>query len=79
MVDFEAIEYEYLDWHAFQDDDRMRELKDRVRSLPEGQKRILYLYLDLGTYTDVAKLLKCSPSSVRKTIKKVRRKLCSGT
>ena len=79
MVNFAVIEFEYLDWNASKDDDWMRELKEKIRALPEAQKRILYLYCDEGTYTGVARRLGGSPSAVRKIIKKIKEQICTET
>lgn len=71
MINYEDVEREYLS--DYDDDDRMLTIKEAIRALPQGQKALFFLYADIGTYAGVARLLKCSATTVRKSIMKTRR------
>ena len=73
MIDYEAIEREYL--MDYDDDDTMLAVKETIKNLPQGQKALFFLYCDIGTYAGVARLLHCSPTTVRKSIMKTRLKI----
>ena len=70
MIDFDVIEWEYL--LDRDDDDRMRGIKDKIKDLPLAWRRIFWLYCDEGSYMATARILKCSPTTVKKYIDKVR-------
>ena len=71
MIDYRKVELEYLSDYG--DDDRMLAIKEAIRDLPQGQKTLFFNYCDIGTYAGVARFLKCSPTTVRKSIMKTRR------
>ncbi len=71
MIDFDQIEVEYL--MDRNDDDRMREIKEKIKNLSEPVKRIFFLYCDEGSYMATARVLHCSPTTVKKYIDKVRK------
>ena len=73
MIDFGAIENEYL--MDRNDDDRMRTIKERLGNLKEAEKRIFFLYCDEGSYCGAARILKCSPTTVKKYVDSIRKKL----
>lgn len=75
MIDFNAIEEEYLTERP-SDDDRMHDLKERIRSLTEAERRILFLYSDEGSYCGTARVLRCSPTTIKKYIDRIRIKIC---
>lgn len=73
MVNFKDLmeDYKIND----EDDDLTYKLKKNLEALPTPSKNIFLLYLYYGTYTDVAKILKCSPPTCRKKINEIREEL----
>ena len=57
------------------DDDTMRALRERIRNLPLPERKIFIMYTELGTYSEVAKILKCSVPTVSKKIREIREKI----
>lgn len=75
MIDYEDIEREYLT-PKYDDDDRIREIRERMRTrLTLAERKIMIYYMELGTYTEVAKILHCSVPTVSKKIREIREKL----
>lgn len=73
--DFNAAEREYFTING-SDDDNLLEVKQSVYTeLNEAERRILVLYMDLGTYAGVAKMLGCAPNTIKNKIKNIRYKL----
>lgn len=70
------LEVEYLQVTE-EDDDQMLELKSKINGLTQPERIVFLLYAEEGTYTAVAKALKCSNPTVKKYIDKIRQKLCS--
>ena len=73
MTDFEQLYSEYEITPL--DDDEMVFYKTALKSLPEAERRIFTLYMELGTYTSVARLLKSSPPTAKKVIDNIRKKI----
>lgn len=74
-IDFKMLEDEYFGITP-QDDDYLSEVKRSVYTeLNEGERRILVLYAEYGTYAAVAKELGCSPGTIKKKISMIRYKL----
>lgn len=73
-VDYEEYEGDYLTDRP-EDDDTMLELRRRIRNLPLPERKIFIMYAELGTYSEVAKILKCSVPTVSKKIREIREKL----
>ena len=71
---YEEYEGDYLT-DSPADDDNMRELRERIRNLPLPERRIFIMYTELGTYSEVAAILKCSVPTVSKKIREIREKL----
>lgn len=57
------------------DDDRMYSLKQAVLSLPENEKRIMLLYIELGSFRDVGNILGVSQTAVWQVVKVLREKI----
>ena len=75
MIDYDEIEREYLT-PKYDDDDRIREIRERMRTrLTLAERKIMIYYMELGTYTEVAKILHCSVPTVSKKIREIREKL----
>ena len=73
--DFKAAEMEYFSIGK-DDDDELLELKNAVYSeLNEAERRILTLFLDLGTYAAVARELGVAPNTIKKKIRDIKWKL----
>lgn len=71
---YEEYEGDYLA-DSPEDDDTMRALRARIRNLPLPERKIFIMYTELGTYSEVAKILKCSVPTVSKKIREIREKL----
>lgn len=72
--DFKKVAEEYMP--SPEDDDLLRELKDDFFNLlTEGERRILMLYMDFGTYAGVAKFLGVSPPTAKKAVEEIKYKL----
>ena len=75
MIDYDEIEREYLTPRD-EDDDRIREIRERLKTrLTLAERKIMIYYMELGTYTEVAKILHCSVPTVSKKIREIREKL----
>lgn len=73
-VKYEVYEREYLDYGK-EDDDCLRAIREELRSLPLAERRIYIMYVEAGTYSEVAKQLHCSVPTVSKKIRAIRDKL----
>ena len=74
-TNWDDIENEYMEPRE-SDDDRIRGIKERMRTrLSLAERRILIYYIELGTYSEVAKILRCSVPTVSKKIREIREKL----
>lgn len=74
-IDFKMLEEEYFGVTP-EDDDYVSEVKRSVfTELNEGERRILVLYAEMGTYAAVAKELGCSPGTIKNKIKVIQWKL----
>lgn len=72
--DFNKIEEEYLP--SMEDNDLIREIKeDFFNILTEGERRILILYMEFGTYAQVAKFLGVSSPTAKKAVEAIKYKL----
>lgn len=71
---YEEYEGDYLADNP-NDDDTMRALRERIRNLPLPERKIFIMYTELGTYSEVAKILKCSVPTVSKKIREIREKI----
>ena len=71
---YEVYEADYLA-DSPEDDDTMRALRERIRDLPLPERRIFIMYTEFGTYSEVAKVLKCSVPTVSKKIREIREKI----
>lgn len=71
---YEEYEGDYLA-DSPEDDDTMRALRERIRNLPLPERKIFIMYTELGTYSEVAKILKCSVPTVSKKIREIREKI----
>ena len=73
--DFNAAEAEYFGINA-DDDDALLELKQAIYSeLNEAERRVLSIYIELGTYAAVAKVFGISANAIKNKIRKIRWKL----
>lgn len=74
MLNYTGIALDYQ--ITIEDDDVIYEIKRKMQDvLTEPERRILYAYLELGTYSAVAKLFKVSSPTIKKYIIKVIEKL----
>ena len=75
-VPYEQYEPEYIE-PSGEDDDRMAQIREAVKSLPLPERRIFLMYTEMGTYSSVAKFLHCSVPTVSKKISQIKSKLNS--
>ena len=71
---YEEYEGEYITVSS-EDDDCLRAIKDSIRDLPMAERMIMVMYVEAGTYSEVAKHLRCSVPTVSKRIKAIKAKL----
>lgn len=71
---YEEYEGEYITVNG-EDDDCLRSIKDSIRELPLAERMIMVMYVEAGTYSEVAKQLRCSVPTVSKRIKMIKAKL----
>lgn len=73
-LDFNKVAEEYLP--SMNDDDLIREIKDDFFNvLSEGERRILILFMEFGTYAGVAKFLGVSSPTAKKAVEAIKDKL----
>lgn len=73
-IDFRALAEEYLPNDA--DDDLVREIKeDFFNILSEGERRVLCVYMEFGSYAGVAKFLGVSAPTAKKAVEAIKEKL----
>lgn len=75
---YEEYEGDYLTF-GMDDDDCLRALREEARSLPLAERRIFIMYVEAGTYSEVAKQLHCSVPTVSKKIRAIKEKLIEKT
>lgn len=68
---YEDWERDYLTLRD-DDDDCMRKMRLEIGRLPLAQKRLMILYIELGTYSSVAKVLKCSVPTISKKVRQIK-------
>lgn len=74
-IPFERIEDEYRP--TPEDDDAVKEMKDRIfNRLTDPERIILIWYAELGTYAALARKFHNSVPTVKKKIEQIRQKLC---
>lgn len=75
MIDYEALEDTYLHKDFSYDEDEMDFLKEKVRRLPEVDKRVLILYAHFNSLRKVAKILGVSHQTIKYKISDIRKKI----
>lgn len=73
-VDYEIYSRDFLDPKST-DDDRLYRIREAINNLHPAQKRIIVMYLEYGTYSEVAKELHCSVPTCSKMVKEIIMKL----
>lgn len=71
---YEDYEGDYLVISS-EDDDCLRAIRERIAELPMAERRIMVMYIEAGTYSAVAKQLKCSVPTVSKKIRGIKKKI----
>lgn len=74
-IDINELENEYLLPDKMLDDEELYLLKKRIKELPRADINILLLYIDLGSYGKVAKVLNCSSTLIYQKNRSIREKL----
>lgn len=69
------IEDEYLRIDFIEDSECLVCLKETIMGLPLPDRNIMLMYIEEGTYSAVAKRLKCSVPTVSKKIRKIREEI----
>lgn len=73
QIPWEKIEDEYRP--NADDDDRLREVKEKIFSLPEPKRKVLLLWIDSQSFSEVARRMNCSSPTVSKYINKIREEI----
>lgn len=73
-VEYDVYSKDFLDPKGT-DDDRLYWIRKAINSLHPAQKRIIVMYLEYGTYSEVAKELHCSVPTCSKMVKEIISKL----
>lgn len=65
------------DWMDYspEDDDCTMGIKDAIRGLSLPERRIYLMWMEEGTYTEVAKSLRCSVPTVSKKVRAIKDKI----
>ena len=74
-IDIEGLENEYLVPNKILDSDDLYLLKEKIMQLPQADRNILLLYIDLGAYVRVGEILNCSSTFIGMRLKDIREKL----
>jgi DNA-directed RNA polymerase specialized sigma24 family protein len=74
MVDIDPKEYEFNEW---EDDDRMKTIKDALQSLRPVERKIFLTYVESGTYSETARTFKVSVPTAKKYLVEIKNKLLS--
>lgn len=69
------IENEYKPSTLTDDNDYINTIKKIVMNLPITERRIFILYTDSGSYSEVARQMKCSSPTVKKYVNDIKQKI----
>ena len=58
-----------------EDDDCLRAVKKRLSGLPMAERSLFLMFLEEGTYSAVARKLRCSVPTVSKKIRAIKKKI----
>lgn len=61
---------EYIEFNI-EDDDCIRSIKETLRALPLPDRTIYTIWLEEGTYSEVAKQLRCSVPTISKKVRAI--------
>lgn len=74
-IDINQLNEEYLTPDKMLDNEELYLLKEKIMQLSQADRNILLLYIDLGSYSKVAKVLNCSATLIYQKNKSIREKL----
>ena len=74
VIEYDRYEGEYINIQSG-DDDRFASYREALMALPLAERKIFIMYTEIGTYSGVAKILKCSVPTVSKKVNQIRVKL----
>lgn len=74
-INFNELEEEYLNLGNGVLYDTTDLIKSRILSLPEHEKRIMLLYIELGSFRKVSKIIGVSHTKIIYTIRKIQQKI----
>ena len=74
MVEIDPKEYEFNEWD---DDDRMKRIKDALQSLKPVERKIFLTYVESGTYSETARQYNVSVPTAKRYLIEIKNKLLS--
>ena len=74
-IDIEELVNEYLVPDKILDSEDIYLLKEKIMNLPQDDRNILLLYIDLGAYVRVGEILNCSSTFIGMKLKSIKEKL----
>ena len=72
MVEIDPKEYEFNEW---EDDDRMKRIKDALQSLKPVERKIFLTYVESGTYSETARQYNVSVPTAKKYLIEIKNKI----
>ena len=76
---YEEYEGDYINFNFTEDDDCMRRIREEIKRLPLPERKIFLLYLEVGSFTEVAHELHCSVPTASHKVKAIRDKIKKGS
>lgn len=73
-VNFNALKMMY-EPNVVEDDENMYNLKEIISKLNEAEQRIMLLYVDSGSYSEVARQMNCTSPTAKTYIERVKNKI----
>ena len=74
-IDIEELVNEYIRPDKILDSEDIYLLKEKIMNLPQDDRNILLLYIDLGAYVRVGEILNCSSTFIGMKLKSIKEKL----
>lgn len=73
MINFDGLKEEYA--LSIEDDDKVASIKEKLFRLSEVEQRIILLYIDCESYSEVARQFHCSAPTVKTYILRIKEKI----
>lgn len=74
-IDIEELVNEYIRPDKILDSENIYLLREKIMNLPQDDRNILLLYIDLGAYVRVGEILNCSSTFIGMKLKSIKEKL----